>query len=266
MTLIRLRPPFLSITLASILSSTPALAQEMSGTASERARQSSDRTIVGLGMAVVPVYQGADDYRVLPLPAVDIVSGPFFANFRNGIGVNVVDTPNFTFGGSVTFMPGYRRKDVPVGVGRLSAGAGGRLFVSTKAGGVIATLGGTQGFVGSTRGFIADASLSYPMVMSPRLVLIPSIATTWADRKHNDRYFGIGTQQSLASGLPAYEAGSGFKDASALLTASYRLSSRINLSASGGVTTLLGDAEDSPLVVHRTRPTGFLSMSYRLGN
>lgn len=228
--------------------------------------QTADHTIVGIGAVYAAVYQGADDYRTLPMPAIDIVSGPFFANLRNGIGVNVIDTDTFTMGGSVALMTGYRRKDVPEGVDKLNFGAGGRIFTSIKAGGMIATLGGTQGFAGSTKGFIADASIAYPLPISSRFMLIPSVGTTWADRKHNDRYFGIDADEVLASGLPRFRGRAGFKDISAMIAASYRLNSRVNLTVSGGVTTLVGDVVDSPLVEHKTRPVGTVSLSYRLGS
>ncbi|MCI4589464.1 MipA/OmpV family protein [Sphingobium sp. BYY-5] len=228
--------------------------------------QDKDHIIIGLGAAYTPAYQGADDYRLMPLPAIDIAWGPVFANLRNGIGINAIDNDVITAGASVTFMQGYRRRDAPEGIGRLSVGAGGRLFVNLKAGGFIATLGATKGFAGGTKGVIADASLSYPIMLSSRLVLVPTIGTTWADKKHNDRYFGVDAEQSLASGLPQFRAGSGFKDASAMVSAQYRLTDRISLGASAGVTTLLGKVQDSPIVFHKTQPLGFLSLSYRFGS
>ena len=228
--------------------------------------QTPDHVVIGVGAVHAPAYQGADDYRTLPIPVVDIVRGPFFANLRNGVGIHVVDTPTVTLGGSVAFLPGYRRRDAPDGIGRLSAGAGGRLFATVRAGGLVATLGGTQGFAGGTQGFIADANLAYPIVAGARLMLIPAVATSWADAKHNDRYFGVSARQARASGLPEFQVGQGFKDVTASLTASYRLNDRISLSASAGATALLGDAADSPLVFHKVQPRGLLSLSYRLGS
>jgi outer membrane protein len=243
-----------------------AQAQDWNSAPREEPRQNSDHVMIGVGMGYAPAYQGADDYRALPIPAIDVAVGPFFANLRNGIGINVIDSDAVKIGGSIAVMPGYRRKDAPEGIGKLSFGAGGRMFASFKAGGVIATLGATQGFAGGTKGVIADASLSYPVTVSSRLLLIPTIGASWADAKHNNRYFGVDGEQSIASGLPIFRPGKGFKDASAMLTASYRLTDRINLSASGGVTTLLGDIKRSPIVYHKTQPAGFLSLSYRLGS
>jgi outer membrane protein len=224
-----------------------------------------DHFVVGTGVGYMPVYQGAEDYRVQPVPVIDISWGPFFANLRNGIGINIIDTDHVTIGGSVAIMPGYRGQDAPDGIGKLSVGAGGRGFVSLRGAGFVATVGVTKGFAGSTKGLIVDASLSRPIFVSSRFTLVPAVAATWADKKHNDRYFGVDAAQSLASGLPEFRAGSGFKDASAMLTAQYRLTDRISLGATGGVTTLLGNVKDSPIVVNKTQPLGFLSLSYRFG-
>lgn len=249
---------------ATCLAGGPAAAQDLSGSRQSFEKPSNDRIVLGVGAAMTPVYQGADDYRVLPLPAIDIVEGPIYANFRNGVGLNLVSSRGLTIGSGVTFMPGYRRRDVPEGVGRLTSGAGARVFAAVSSAGVIATLGATQGFVGSTRGFIADASLSYPVLASRKLIVTPSIATSFADQRHNDRYFGISAAEAQASGLTAWRGKAGFKDASALLTTIYRLDDRISISGSLGVTTLLGRTASSPLVKHRTLPSVFLSFTYRL--
>ncbi|QSR19673.1 MipA/OmpV family protein [Novosphingobium sp. KA1] len=222
-----------------------------------------DHVIIGVGAGYAPSYQGADDYRVLPMPAIDVDVGPFYANLRNGVGIKAVDTGKITLGGGVTVMPGYRSKDVPDGIGKLSIGVGGRLFASVNAGGVVATVGATKGFAGGTKGLLADASVSYPIPVTSRITVIPTVMTTWADSKYNNGYFGVSESQSLASGLSQFEMGSGFKDASAMLTVSYRMTDHIIVSASGGVTTLLGDVKDSPLVYHTTQPAGFMSVGYR---
>jgi outer membrane protein len=226
--------------------------------------QDEDHIVLGVGVAATPAYQGSDDLRVLPLPAIDIKEGWFFANLRNGIGVAPISTENFDIGASAVFVPGYRRKDVPAGIDRLKDGIGARLFTNIRAGGVVATLGATKIVSGGTKGLVADASISYPIAVSSRFTLTPTIGTTWADRKYNDGYFSITRRESLATGLPQYTAGAGFKDVSGLLTASYRLTDRITLSATGGVTSLIGDAKDSPFVEKKTAPSGILTLTYRL--
>ena len=95
---------------------------------------------------------------------------------------------------------------------------------------------------------------------------MPAIGATWANGKHNNRYFGVSEEQSRTSGLPQYRAGGGFSDFTAGLNANYRLTRHISLSVTGAVTTLLGDAKDSPIVFHKTRPLGLVSVTYRFGS
>lgn len=231
--------------------STPVLAQEQ------------DHVVIGVGAAVTPNYQGSEDYRVIPIPTIDVKEGWFFANLRNGVGIEPINTENLTIGASVVFIQGYRLRDIPEGVARLSNGVGVRGFANIRAGGAITTLGLTQGVSGGTEGLVADASISYPIPLSQRVILTPTVGTTWADEKHNDGYFGITPTESLASGLGPFLTGAGFKDVTAALTATYRLTDRITLNVTGSVVSLLGDLGDSPIVEKRTLPFGIVTMAYR---
>lgn len=247
----------------AMLTVSQARAQDVDAAAQTNTPRNTDHIIVGLGALYAPAYEGGDKYRALPLPAVDIRKGRFFANLRDGIGANLVDTDLVTVGASITYTQGYRSKDVPAGVGAVNFGAGARGFVSFHDKGVVLTLGATQGFAGGTKGLVADASLAYPIPLTRRLTIIPTVGTTWANAKFNNRYFGIDTAQAAASGLSTYAPGAGFKDVSGSLTTTYRLTNHIMLSASGVVTTVLGNDGRSPLVVHKTQPAGFLSVAYR---
>lgn len=220
--------------------------------------------MLGVGVAATPAYQGSKDLRILPIPAIDIKKGWFFATLRNGIGISPIDTDAVTIGASAVFVQGYRKKDVPNGIDRLSDGLGARLFTNIRAGGFVATLGAVKVVAGGTKGTLADASLSYPIRVTSRFLLTPTIGTSWADRKYNDRYFGVTPAESAASGLAQFRTGAGFKDVSGLLTASYRLTDRISLSATGGVTSLVGAVKNSPLVEKKTQPSAILTLTYRL--
>lgn len=221
-----------------------------------------DHFMIGVGAAYMPTYHGSDKYRFQPLPAIDIKWGPLFVNFQNGIGATAIDNETITIGAGFVMADGYRAKDAPRGIGKLSTGLGGRGFISLRQFGVEATVGVTKIITGSTEGMVADASLSYPIMVSQRFMLVPSIGTTWGDKKHNNRYFGITQRQSTASGLQQYTAGSGFIDAKAEVGVMYRVTDRITLGASGGVTTLMGDAKDSPIVKEKTRPFGLVFVGY----
>lgn len=232
--------------------------------ASATAPRSNDHVTLGVGLAHLPVYQGADTYRTLPLPIFDVAKGRLFANLRNGAGVNVVDEGGITIGASLTPVSGYRTRDVPQGVERLKFGAGGRLFLNADLGLATATIGATRAVFGGTGGVVVDASFAHPILLSPKLILIPSLGATWADRRHNSRYFGIDGREALASGLSGFSPNAGLKDLSAGLVANYRLTGSINLSASANVSTLMSEVKDSPLVRRRTQPSMFVSTTFSL--
>jgi MipA family protein len=224
--------------------------------------QDGDHVTLGAGVAAVPDFQGSESYRVLPIPLLDVQVGPFFASLGDGVGVHVVDTTTFKLGGSVTYVRGYRRRDVPEGIDRLSDAAGARLFTSLRLGGAIATVGATRVIGGGTRGTIADARLSYPVQAAERVTIIPTLATSWADDKHMRRYFGVTPSEATASGLAAYRPSGGFKDVSAIITANYRLAGSLNLAGSAGITRLFDKAADSPFVERRWQPSGFMGIAY----
>ncbi|WP_184716195.1 MipA/OmpV family protein [Caulobacter sp.] len=233
------------------------------GTAETAFAQDRNRTVVGLAGIHTPAYQGSDKYRTLPFPVIDIKRDRFYANARRGVGWSLVDGDKISVGAGMTFVPGYRRRDAPAGIGRLKNGAGARVSADLRTGMAMISLGATKVVSGGVDGALIDAGLALPLRVSPRLTLVPAVSATWADRTYNNRYFGVTPAQSLASGLPVYRAGGGIKDVSASLGAMYRLNDRVTLGATASLSSLQGDAKDSPIVADPTQPAVFVSAAYR---
>lgn len=233
------------------------------GTAETALAQDRNRTVLGVAGIYTPAYQGSDKYRTLPFPMIDIKRDRFYANPRRGVGWSVVDGDKVSVGAGMTFVPGYRRRDAPAGIGRLKNGAGARVSADIRTGMAMISLGATKVLSGGVDGALIDAGLAVPLRVSPRLTLVPAVSATWADRTYNDRYFGVTAAQSAASGLPVYAAGGGIKDISASLGAMYRLDDRVTLGATASLSSLQGDAKDSPIVADPTQPAMFVSAAYR---
>lgn len=244
----------------TLLCATAILALATSASAQS---QKQNRAVVGVVGLYAPAYQGADSHRLRPFPLIDLKYGCLFANPRQGIGADLVDGEAVDVGVAVTYVPGYRRRDAPAGIGRVSGGAGARISADLRAGMFAASLGATKVLSGDLDGVLIDANLAMPFRPSERLTVIPAVSATWADGRYNRSYFGISAAQAAASGLPAYRPGGGIKDASASLTANYRVNDRVSLGATGAVTTLTGDAKDSPIVFDATQPSAIVSVSYR---
>lgn len=221
-----------------------------------------DHLTFGLGAGIVPRYDGSDEQRVTPVPFLDAQYGRFFARSGEGLGLKLLQTPQFTAGVGLNWMKGYDRDDVPDGIGKLSDALGARIFVSTHFSGAVVTLSATQAVTKSERGLLANARLSYPYDITDRFKVVPGVAINWANAKYMKSYFGIDSEQAARSGLSKYHPSAGFKDASLRVGFNYELSKNWNITGAVGVSRLLGDAADSPLVKRKTQVIGALGVTY----
>lgn len=237
-------------------------AQDSYGSNVPREAASDNHITIGIGGAALPEFQGSKDYYIQPIPMIDIKQGPFFLRLSDGLGVNVIDTPHFQAGISITPVRGYEADKVPAGIGKLDTSIGGRGFVSGTFGGVVATLSATAPFSGNAKGMFVEAELSYPVQVGDRLLIVPGMRGTWADKKYLRRYFGVNTEQATASGLPEYRPSSGFQDVSASLAIKYRLTDHISVVGSARVTRNLDRVMDSPFTERRWQPAGILGVAY----
>ncbi len=235
----------------------------LSLTAAAAQAADDDHLKLGLGAAIAPRYEGADGYRLRPFPVVDAQYGRFFARSGDGLGLNIWQSPQLTIGAGVNLMEGYSESDVPEGIGKLSDALGARVFVSTNAWGAIFTVSATQAISKSERGLIANARVSYPYSVSERFTVIPSVSVNWANAKYMKSYFGINTQQAARSGLSEYRPSAGFKDVSLRVGFSYELTKTWSITGAAGVSRLMGDAADSPLVRRKSQALGALGLAYR---
>lgn len=217
---------------------------------------------LGAGASMSPTFEGSDEYELNPIPLVDLKYGRFFAKAGDGIGVNIVETRRFTAGASVDWMQGYDGDDVGSGIDDVDGALGARIFGAARLGGVVASIAATQAVSETDRGLIVDATLSYPIHASERFTLAPSVGTTWANEKYMTGYFGVDSAEAAASGLRRYDAKSGLKDVSFRISGKYRITRSISAIGSVGVSHLLGEAADSPIVEQETTPTGLLGIAY----
>jgi outer membrane protein len=242
----------------------PTVAQAQDGYGSNVASEpaSENHITIGFGGAALPEFQGSDDYFIQPLPVIDIKQGPFFLRLGDGLGVNVIDTLDFQAGFSVTPVRGYDADKVPEGIGKLGTSIGGRGFVSGTVGGVVGTLAVTAPFSGDAKGMFTEGEISYPVRVTDRLLVVPGLRATWADKKYLTSYFGVNAEQAAASGLPQYRPSSGFQDVGATLAIKYRLTDHISFVGSALMTRNLDRVMDSPFTGRKWQPAGILGVAY----
>ena len=89
-------------------------------------------------------------------------------------------------------------------------------------------------------------------------------STQWASHDAMQTWFGVTSSQAARSreGLSTYSPSSGFKSATLFTNWSYRINPSWSTITTVGVTTLLGDARDSPLTERRANVFGSVGVVY----
>ena len=95
-----------------------------------------------------------------------------------------------------------------------------------------------------------------------KVAVVTSLYATWGSDNFMDSYFSITPDQSLASGLPEFDASAGLKEISLSTGANYSFSERWDFVGSVSYSRLLNDAKDSPIVSLRGNPNLFVGALY----
>lgn len=234
--------------------------------------EAADTTVVGLGLAYLPEYAGADKLRALPVPMLErsYANGVFLSTMR-GIGYQAsVDGFNLSaalaYGGSRedhkrSYLSG---SDALRGMGKVEGAAQLVLNGSYHAGGVELSLGTTQNINHRENGATYTVGLSAPLYQSAADQVGVGLSALYGDGKHAQTYFGVTALQSARSGYRAYSAGAGLeKNVTAALNWNHAIDKNWSLRAAAGLTRLAGDAAASPLTKRKTAPLVMLGVGYR---
>lgn len=238
---------------------------------------------IGLGAGLVPSYAGSNNYIVFPLPLiVGRVGGIGIRPNGAGLTFNVL-SPKPSFGPRktrVSFGPAFRlRNDRNVQIEDDVVAAAGPLDNALEVGldaavafpGVFRPLDtlsiGAQvrrDVLGAHDGFVFEPQVSYVSPIGRAVVLQVQSQLEFVDGSFADYYFSISPDQSLASGLPSYDADGGLNRIGALAILNYDVSGNAldggwTIFGVGGYSRLLGDAADSPFVALRGNPNQFIA-------
>jgi outer membrane scaffolding protein for murein synthesis (MipA/OmpV family) len=257
--------------LATLLAGALVLAAAAPAAAQDAAAQPSvfegDYLSVGVGAAYGPSYAGSDDYVVYPVP---LVQGSFHGVAINprsgGVALDFIPNPddgvgfNLGVAGRVRLDRAHRIKDPVVRqLGKLDTA----VEVGPTAGVTIPhllnpydslTLGTDVlwDVAGAHKGMVVDPSIAYFTPLSRGIAASLSLSAEYADGKFADYYYSITPAGAAVSGLPAFDAGSGFTKAGANLLLGFDLDGDLEnggvaLVLVGGYSRMLGDAKRSPV-------------------
>jgi outer membrane scaffolding protein for murein synthesis (MipA/OmpV family) len=255
------------ITVSATLAAPAAFAQAFDAVRLYRASPGVDRGTIGVAAIAATEYRGSDERRTLLLPVLDYLwANGWFAGVTNGVGRNFSDSQGMQYGLRVTADLGRRES-------RAEALRGmGNIDVRPEVGGFFNYIVSRQVFLTSSlrygsgdegTGLVVDLGAGYFTELSPRWRVGVGTAVTYANANYMRSYFGVTTSQAAASGYPAFNPGTGARDARANAALTYEFNHRTSIMTAISMTRLLGDAEDSPLTRRTTSATGMVALSYR---
>ncbi len=220
--------------------------------------------MVGIGVGIVPDYEGSDDYTFAAAPYAKFkLNGTerYFLVKGYEIQANVMDHPWFRFGPSLNYRFG-RDDDVDDDVVSKME----EIDDTVEAGGFI----GVE-FIDKTnprRRFLANVDVladvgdeheGYTVSFNARcwhpitraLDYGAGLTVVYADDNYMETYFGVNANDSAASGLPIFDASSGVKDVRINQMLIFHYNRNWHVGAGLQYRRLLTDAEDSPVVDDR---------------
>lgn len=224
---------------------------------------------IGLGIGLVPEYEGSGKYGVTALPLLDIGRlGAFFVrgasiNPNDGLASAGVTVMHFSYSGQsgsgVQFVIGPLLRlhggrdeddsDELNGLGDIDPSAGTGGFIGFTAGSWQADTTISSQDVGNDKdGLLATFNLKHTTSVNEKLTVSTGLSTSWADEDYMQGYFGVTSDQAAQSGLPLFDSEAGFKDVGIQFHTSYALSKSLSLDSQLGFWRLLNDAANSPIV------------------
>lgn len=217
--------------------------------------QAQDRLIsggIGLGLTYGPSFLGSDTSEASAFPVIDLTIGRYGFFNQRGLGLqNDVDLQggrlNYGIGIGYDFEERIASDDARLtGLGDVEAGANVTLFAEYETGAMRFGIDLQRGLSSDGHeGTRIKAQASYDWDLSQRAGLTLSPYLVWADDSWTNAFYGVTAQESQASGLAEFNAGSGLSEGGVSLSASYALTPRTILFSSVEVARLTGDAKDS---------------------
>ncbi len=224
---------------------------------------------IGLIQITVPKFQGANSYRWLVVPNVDVKYKKwFFANAYQGVGVNVLNSKRFTLGTSVLYnfggkderaeqFPGLKDNNDQILAGAFFSYKLGLLSFSLKTYRALGTL--------KDSGYYSPSLGLFIPFWHPFL-LLTGVSAQFSDRRYLQGIFGVTTSEAAASGLPAYQVHAGWQSISLTVMPIWVITSQWNVSGVFSVKRFLNQAANSPLILHKTTFFSGLALMYKFGS
>lgn len=221
--------------------------------AESKSPESGKRITVGAGIAVVPDYEGSDDYEAAPLLHFRMAwaNGRYLDFTGNRVKFNVMKDSNLSLGPELR-VRAKRDDDVEEDAvaemeevdravelgGFVSYNLGSNFEVGAKL---------LQDVADGHDGYLLGLNVGYK-IYREKMVVVLTASTTYASNDYMNTYFSVNGNNVGNSSLDYYDADEGFKDVGLTCAIVYQFNERWGATGILGYTRLIGDAADSPVV------------------
>lgn len=214
-----------------------------------------------VGVGAGPEYIGSSDSVMAAAPAGQMNFGKRYISLQaNYFNANVVDDAHWSAGPAGVLRLGRhdvkddqvdKLPDIP-----MSLSLGGFVGYSFAGGPDPRDrwrIGATalQDVGGNDQGFVADINLRRWLPVGRYGAAGLGLASSWASDDYMDTFFSVDDAGSLASGLPTYHAGSGWRDVRIQAMIVHPISTKWAVGTGLMYSYLLNEAADSPVVKSR---------------
>jgi outer membrane protein len=218
----------------------------------------AEKFSMGAGLGVAPDYEGSDDYTLAPLLYAHSQwsSGRYVKLTGSKLSANIISHEVFRFGPVANYRLG---RDDAVSVDDSKVKKMEQVDDSFELGAfagieidnwifMVEALGDVSD---GHDGFVLTLSGGYTWPVNNSWSLSLGVSTSYGDDDYMGSFFDVDLRDSQRSGLKTYDADSGFKDVGCNFAAVYKWTDLWSIRTSAGLTRLLNDAEDSPVVDDR---------------
>ncbi|MEE2691835.1 MAG: MipA/OmpV family protein [Pseudomonadota bacterium] len=206
---------------------------------------------LGVGPIVRPDYFGSNDYELAADPQAYVKFRNFLFLADDGADFALFGFSRFSFGPTIRLVRDREESDNSALVG---LGDVGRTF---EFGGFAATtllnrysirFKVRHGLKTGHRGTIVDASTTALLFRYGRLSTSLTAQASWIGNRYADAYFTVTPEQSLASGLPEYDANAGFRDIGGSFNAYINIGKRWSLNPYFTYNYIFDNIADTPII------------------
>lgn len=206
---------------------------------------------IGVGPEYRPDYFGSDDYEWVADPEVYVKFRNFVFLDNDGADIALFGFSGFSFGPSLRVVSNRNEED------NIALAGLGDIDRTLEIGGFAATkfvdrflfrAKIRKGIVGGHDGLVVDAAGTALLFRYGRVSTSVSANATWVGERYADTFFSVTPAQSLASGLPVYDAPRGMRDIGGSFNAYINIGKRWSLNPYVTYSYIFDDFAATPII------------------